>query len=120
VRQEWFVYATAWQLNDPALYVSVVVLGLHLLIVAVHSAFVLWNGLSSESWNSVSEIVALAWLSRTEGDVLENCGAGIMLQSELGKKIRVREDGRDKVRLVSVGMGMGQGRDKVKVGKKYG
>jgi hypothetical protein len=118
LHEEWFVHATAWQLNDPVLYISVAILGLHILVVAIHSAVVLWSRQSSEAWNSVSEVVALAWLSKSDNDVLENCGAGIMLKDELKRRVRVREEDGDTVRLVSCGTGSPE--RSVMVGKQYG
>ncbi|KAF2032589.1 hypothetical protein EK21DRAFT_109661 [Setomelanomma holmii] len=103
LHQDWFVYATAWQLSEPALYISVVPLEFHLLIVVMHSAIVIWSRRGSEAWNSVSELAALAYLSKPEGDQLESCGAGIMLQSSLLKRVRivaVEEKGKQMVRLV--------------------
>ncbi|KAH8730349.1 hypothetical protein GQ44DRAFT_814220 [Phaeosphaeriaceae sp. PMI808] len=90
LKQEWFVYATAWQLkNDPALYISVVVLGLHFLVVLIHSIVTLWSRQSSESWNSISELIALSYTSSPRPETLNNCGAGIMLQETLRQKVKI-------------------------------
>ncbi|KAJ4318676.1 hypothetical protein N0V94_004293 [Neodidymelliopsis sp. IMI 364377] len=106
VKQEWFNYATAWQLNESALYLSVAILAVHLVIVFCHVLFVIWKKQSSESWNSISELIALAYRSQPEQNTLENCGAGIMLSETLGQEVKVvavegdSEDGVQKVQLV--------------------
>ncbi|KAH7359708.1 hypothetical protein BKA66DRAFT_574001 [Pyrenochaeta sp. MPI-SDFR-AT-0127] len=89
LKQEWFNYATAWQLNDPALYISVVVLGIHIAIVVIHSIAVIWSKQTSEAWDSISELLALAYTSSPDGATLKNCGAGIMLQETLSQKVKV-------------------------------
>lgn len=37
LKQEWFNYTTAWQLNDTVLYLSITILALHLTIALLHS-----------------------------------------------------------------------------------
>ncbi|KAJ8112855.1 hypothetical protein OPT61_g4882 [Boeremia exigua] len=89
LRQEWFNYTTAWQLNESALCISVAILAMHLIIVVIHCIYVLWTAQSSEAWNSIPELIALAYNSRATGDTLENCGAGIMLMKTLGQEVKV-------------------------------
>lgn len=103
LHQEWFAYATAWQLGDPALYVSIGILGTHLLVVFLHSAFVLWKRQWSEAWNSISEVIALAYVSQPADGTMKNCGSSIMLQKTLRQKFRivaVEEQNLHHVRLV--------------------
>lgn len=106
LKQEWFVYATAWQLSDPAIYISVAVLGIHLLIVLIHCFTTICTKQSSEAWNSISELLALAYTSFPERETLKNCGAGIMLQTTLRQIVKVvavenhGEGGVQKVQLV--------------------
>ncbi|KAH7384067.1 hypothetical protein DE146DRAFT_214255 [Phaeosphaeria sp. MPI-PUGE-AT-0046c] len=101
--QEWFAYATAWQLGDPALYISIGILGTHLFVVVLHSAFVLWKGQWSEAWNYISELIALAYVSEPVDGALKNCGSAIMLQKSLRQRVRVvaeENQGVHQVRLV--------------------
>ncbi|KAF2106418.1 hypothetical protein BDV96DRAFT_675435 [Lophiotrema nucula] len=87
-RQEWFSYATAWRLNQSSLYISVSVLGLHLIIAATHTVYNLWTGVTSEAWDSINDLLALAFNSSSK-ETLENCGAGIRLRRTLKHRVRV-------------------------------
>ncbi|KAH7092339.1 hypothetical protein FB567DRAFT_588628 [Paraphoma chrysanthemicola] len=124
LRQEWFVYATAWQLSDSTLYISVAILGAHFIVVVLHSIAVLCTRQSSEALSSVSEIVALAYLSKPASTAFENCGAGIMLQKTLRQRVRVEaieENGEHNVRLMSCDVLQKRSSDGiVKVDHKYG
>jgi hypothetical protein len=88
MRQEWYNYGTAWQLDDPALYLSIFILGLHLVIALVHTGITLWFKNTSESWDSIAELVALAYNSSPQ-NALKNCGAGIRLRSTLSQRVKV-------------------------------
>lgn len=91
IKQEWFNYATAWRINQSSLWISLAVLGTHLLIAAIHVAIMVIGGVSSESWDNVSELVALAYNStpHKNGSQLRNCGAGIKLKKTLNKTVEV-------------------------------
>jgi hypothetical protein len=49
MKQEWFDYATAWQLNEFALYLSVAIFAVHLVVVLCHVLFIIWKKQSSKS-----------------------------------------------------------------------
>jgi hypothetical protein len=124
LHQEWFSYATAWQLGDPSLYISIAILGIHLLVVVLHSAGTMWNRQGSEAWNSLSEIVALAYVSQPAEDVLKNCGSAIMLQKSLRQRIRVvavEDQSEHQVRLVPCDYKQPRAKDEVVIiDREYG
>ncbi|CAI6316245.1 unnamed protein product [Periconia digitata] len=86
---EWFTYATGWQLNDSALYISVTILALHTLIVVVHIIVLFWTRSSFKAWASISDLLALAYLSSPSVGALENCGPGIKLKETLLQKFKI-------------------------------
>lgn len=88
LRQEWYNYGTAWQLNDPALYISIAILGVHFAIAVIHTALTVGYKHTSESWDSIAELIALACNSRPQ-DALKNCGAGIRLRSTLSQRVKI-------------------------------
>ncbi|KAF2108323.1 hypothetical protein BDV96DRAFT_652891 [Lophiotrema nucula] len=97
LRQEWFNYGTAWQLNDSSLYISLAILGLHMLIAMIHAAVIVYLGRTSEAWDTISELIALAYSSKPERAILQNCGAGIDHLRTLENNVKVRAR-RDSVR----------------------
>lgn len=79
------------------------ILSIHLPIVVIHNTVVLLMRQGSEVGNFISEVVALAYLSKSEVGTLKNCCAGIILRSSLRQRARVvaaEKKGKHKVRLV--------------------
>lgn len=86
-----FKFGTAWTLHDSGQYVSIAILGSYLVIVLVHTFIVVGRGRTMEAWDSINELLALAWnptpLARQ--NELKNCGAGIKYMSTLRIKVKV-------------------------------
>lgn len=128
LKMDWHLYATAWQLNDSALYISVVILSLHIAIVLVHTVALLKIGKAFKAWTSISDLLALAQLSAPSVDEMKNCGAGVALKETLLQSFKVvvvaggGRGGAERVQLVSAGSGGSgapMGNDCVEVGRKY-
>lgn len=130
VKMEWFNYATAWQINDSVLYLSIVVLVCHLVISLAHAIYVVfWTKQTSESWDSITELIALAYHSSPGEDTLKNCGAGIMLLNTLRKRVKVvavgdgdGDETSQRVRLITCDTPPLPNQESrcVEVGKEYG
>jgi hypothetical protein len=69
---------------------SMVILFAHLCLAIAHTAWILWTKQTSNSWNSFTEIFALAQNSPPAPNALENSGAGIDRFSTYAKKARIR------------------------------
>jgi hypothetical protein len=65
---------------------SMVILFAHLCLAIAHTAWILWTKQTSNSWNSSTEIFALAQNSPPAPNALENSGAGIDRFSTYAKK----------------------------------
>ena len=138
LKQEWFSYTTAWQLNDDILYLSITVLSIHLFIAITHSIIIIYSGHTSESWDSITQLIALAYKTLPSSHTLENCGAGIMLLRTLRQNVKVvavdegegedrdRNDRAQRVQLISCDEQETDNAlltsrvDRVRVGKEYG
>lgn len=62
----------------------------HVLLAFIHTIYSLKSGLSSSSWDSVAELVALA-MNSTPSDALRNTCAGIELPSTMGLPVKIVE-----------------------------
>ncbi|OAL39561.1 hypothetical protein AYO20_00958 [Fonsecaea nubica] len=69
---------------------SMVVLLAHIVLAIGHIAFVMAKRQSSDSWDSISELVALAQNSRPAYVALANTAAGIRQQRTYGRLARIR------------------------------
>lgn len=98
-------YGTAWILHGTRDYISVAILGTYLVIVVTHIIIVVGRNRTIEGWDSINELLALAWNSvpSARDSALKNCGAGISLLSTLHTqvKVNVADDG-ERLELVAV------------------
>lgn len=122
-----YKFGASWQFGSRGQWTAVAILSVHIIMALTHLIIAtLWHPRSSSSWDTASEIVALAYNSPLEGDVLKNCSAGIAGMEPLKKIVKVvaRQDGNtgeEKVELVFVTDGdYMNGRSEVVVGKGYG
>jgi hypothetical protein len=83
-------YAYYWR--DTTVILSCVVLGIYCLIALSHIIFALITGLSSQSWDTVSEIVALAMQSQPT-ERLKGTSAGIVTTSIFENFVRIGKTG---------------------------
>lgn len=95
---------------DRGQYLSVGLLLLHVAIALAHTLVVVGTGRSSASWDSINELVVLAFNSVAGKDAFENCSGGIEYSKTLERKVRVGtrvgDGGFERVELVICG---GQG-----------
>ncbi|KAK3994420.1 hypothetical protein QBC44DRAFT_348974 [Cladorrhinum sp. PSN332] len=80
-------------------YLCMAIMLLHAVAALAHTGWMLWYGETSEAWDSISELVALAQRSSppseemgNEGASLENVGAGIKSFKTLGEVAWVEID----------------------------
>ena len=78
----------AYSPNGFTTILSIAVLLLYSLIVLIHWAYMIWAKESSHSWDSSSEIAALAMNSRPT-DTLRNTGAGVETSRIFKQKVRI-------------------------------
>lgn len=80
-----------------------------------------WTKRSSEAWDSITELVVLAYRSTARPGSFENCSSGIRESRTLEKEVRigtkVLEDGSERAELVVCGDEGGTG--DVVAGKAY-
>lgn len=105
LRQRWYTYGTAWQLTGSSSRISIATLGMHMAIALLHCIVMVRTAQTSEAWDSILDMIALAFNSIPRGNPLENCGTGVMLNETLKQRVRVRavrnnKDTNRKVELV--------------------
>lgn len=77
-------------------YLSMAVLGTHILMAVVHTIWILVYGQTSASWNSVSELIALSQNSEPAPISLANTGGGIERSKTYAQIARIRVKCSDK------------------------
>ncbi|KAF2035260.1 hypothetical protein EK21DRAFT_84879 [Setomelanomma holmii] len=97
-------FGTAWALVDAGQYISMVLLGIHVVFALAHSVILCWTHRSNTAWESVNELIVLAYNSATRPKVFENCSIGIKNARTLDTKVRIGtralEDGSVQAELV--------------------
>ncbi|KAH8731760.1 hypothetical protein GQ44DRAFT_821920 [Phaeosphaeriaceae sp. PMI808] len=98
-------YGTAWSLKDTGQRLAVIVLSIHLILAFLHTLLLLIVAKgSSEAWDSITELMILAYNSRPKPGAFENCSSGVVYSRTLGKRVRVgtrmKENGSDQAELV--------------------
>lgn len=76
--------------NILAVKLSLAVLFAYCLVTLAHIAYSIWTGVSSSSWDSLPEIVALAIDSPAAGE-LNNTGAGVETIKAYRHSVRIAE-----------------------------
>jgi hypothetical protein len=75
--------------SDTSTILAIVVLLIHALLAIIHCIHTIWIGRTSEAWDSISELMVLAYNSFPRGKATENCGSGIRLLRTLGSTAQV-------------------------------
>lgn len=88
----------AYSMRGATVYLSCAVLISYCLLVGVHCAFVVIKKTSSNAWDSVSEVTALAMQSQPT-EVLKNTSAGISTTRLFSHLVKVVRTGIDKDHL---------------------
>ncbi|KAF2279691.1 uncharacterized protein EI97DRAFT_455902 [Westerdykella ornata] len=104
-----FKYGTAWYFNGYSQWIALSVLLLHTVLALAHSILILWRRTSSEAWDSVAELMALAYNSNGDGEELENCAAGIISADTLKRTVMAAKSTDGKAQLVFLDEGSGGG-----------
>ena len=82
----------AYSARGSTTVLSVVILLLYCALAVAHCAYMLGSGLSSSSWDSISEITTLA-MNSAPTKALVNTGAGIETAAVFQEMVRVAADG---------------------------
>ncbi len=88
----------AYSMRGATIFLSCAVLVLYCFLAVVHSIFVLTKKTSSNAWDSVSEVTALAMQSQPT-EVLKNTSAGISTTSLFSNLVKVVRTGTNKDHL---------------------
>ncbi|KAL8860165.1 MAG: hypothetical protein Q9178_003429 [Gyalolechia marmorata] len=91
------VVGYAWYASGFSDYVAITVVVTYMLIALAHTIWVVATGITSSSWDTVTEILALA-LQSPASKALSGSGAGIERLGTYQRmmKLRIREEGQDK------------------------
>lgn len=83
----------AYSLGGATSIAAIIVLLIYCLLVIAHTVYVCFNSRSSSSWESISEIVALAMQSRAT-EYLRNTGPGISTKDIFRSPVQIRDVGQ--------------------------
>ena len=92
--------------HDTGTYLVIVVLLLHILTAITYSIYVWYTGRTSDAWDSLTELLALAYTSSPLHGSLEKCGAGIYSWQSLKTAVTVgvledrEHNGGDRLEMV--------------------
>ncbi|KAF2687073.1 hypothetical protein K458DRAFT_401669 [Lentithecium fluviatile CBS 122367] len=84
-----YKYGTAWSLSYPAQQGAVAILCMHMLLALAHTSMLLVTGRSSEAWDSINELLILAYDSLPRPGAFDNCSGGVVHTHTLEKKVRI-------------------------------
>lgn len=116
-----YMYGTAWSLVHPAQKAAVAILSTHILLALMHTLILFKTKRSSETWDSINELLVLAYNSIPRPGAFEKCSSGIVLAHTLEKKVRIgtrmRDSGDVQAELVVCDDEKGAGR--IVVGEAY-
>lgn len=82
----------AYSLNGATSIAAIIVLLIYCLMVVIHTIYVCCHAQSSSSWDSISEVVALAMQSRKTAS-LGNTGSGISTTEIFRSPVQIRDVG---------------------------
>jgi hypothetical protein len=86
---EHYSFGLAFAIMDRTRYISTGVLGIHIVLAIGHMLVLLWTRRSSRSWDSMEELVILAYNPATRPGAFKNCSSGVANPKTLDKKARV-------------------------------
>lgn len=115
------VVGYAWYASGSSDYLAIAVVVIYMLVALAHTAWVLAKGVTSSSWDTVTELLALALRSPVP-DALGGSGAGIERLGTYGRLTRLRamrEEGEERLALVIDGGEKGVRHEKVEVDREY-
>ena len=96
------VVGYAWYASSSSTYLATAVVVTYMLLATAQTVWVLKNGVTSSSWDTVTELLALA-LRSPVSDALRGSGAGIERLVTYGRLTRVRtmkEEGEERLVLL--------------------
>ncbi|KAJ5279744.1 hypothetical protein N7478_005116 [Penicillium angulare] len=106
----------AYSLGGATSIAAIIVLLIYCLLVVAHTVYVCFNSRSSSSWDSISEIVALALQSK-ETEYLRNTGPGISTKEIFRSPVQIRDVGQ---RVELTFLDTRDGSEMIQENKEYG
>ena len=91
-------FGWAYSSRGSTTILSIIILLIYCTLAIMHSVYMVWTGLSSSSWDSISEITTLA-MNSDQSSKLINTGAGIETSAVFQEIIHVASDG-DRLQFV--------------------
>jgi hypothetical protein len=79
-------------------------LSIYVILALAHTAVLFWTHKSSTAWESINELIVLAYNSATRPKAFKNCSSGINQRKTLDTRVRIGtrllEDGSIQAELV--------------------
>lgn len=88
-RYQHFKYGTAWALADTGQYLSITLLGIHAVLALIYTIVLFRTKRSSAAWDSLNELIVLAYNSMARPGAFKNYSSGIEHSRTLEKNVRV-------------------------------
>ena len=119
LRMDVHVVGFAWCARGFSGYLAIAVVLIYMLLALVHTVWVLKTGVTSSSWDTVTELLALA-LNSPRPDALKGSGAGIERMGTYRRMVRLRVQGeKENERVVMVIDGEEQSGRNIEIDGKY-
>ena len=94
MRMDVRVVGYAWYASSFSEYLAIAVVLIYMILALAHTIWVLITGVTSSSWDTVTELLALALRSPIP-DALEGSGAGIESLGTYRQMVRLRIQGKE-------------------------
>lgn len=80
---------TAWTLSKNGQQIAVAILSVHVFLVFIHLFVTLASERSTDSWDSIAELLLLAYRTSPQPAAFDNCGGGIVCSATYAQKVRI-------------------------------
>lgn len=98
LRMRCEVVGYSWYAHTITDYLAIAVVGIYMLVAITHMLWVLYFGVTSSSWDTITELLALALRSPIP-ESLSGCGAGVERLGTYKRLVKLRARGKAKDEL---------------------
>ena len=119
LRMHMYIVGFAWCASGFSEYLAIAVVLIYMILAFVHTVWVLRTGITSSSWDTVTELLTLALNSPTP-EALKGSGAGIERMGTYRRMVKLRVQGeKGDEKVVMIIDGEEQDRRRIEVNGKY-
>ena len=98
LRMRCEVIGYSWYASTTTDYLAIAVVGIYMLVAIIHMLWVVYSGVTSSSWDTITELLALALRSPIP-ESLSGCGAGVERLGTYRRLVKLRARAKAKDEL---------------------